>query len=72
MGMFDYIAYEAKCRECGVDLKDFQSKDSLCNLGTITPDKVDYFYAYCDTCKTRNTFKVKRRCVVEAIYRADV
>lgn len=55
MGM---LKYEADCPICGESLKDFQSKSAGCNLETITPDKVNYFYTKCENCNTWINFNV--------------
>jgi len=67
MGMFDHINYEAKCENCGAELKHFQSKDGPCELKHLPPDAVDYFYTSCDECKTWHDFKVHRVCIVKQI-----
>ena len=65
--MFDYIEYEANCKNCGSPLDGFQSKDNVCELKTLTPCDVDSFYTNCDLCDTWHDFYVKRECVVKEI-----
>jgi len=67
MGMFDYVRYEAECKECGEPLKDFQSKDHECLLNVLEPSQVDNFYTSCDKCKTWHNFEVTRECVVKHV-----
>ncbi len=60
MGMFDYVKYkEQPCYKCGAMLKNYQTKDSGCNMDTIEPWQCLNFYDYCDNCKTMNEFAVK-------------
>lgn len=67
MGMFDYVKYEAKCKNCGTELKDFQSKDHDCLLNMVEPSQVDNFYTKCDKCGTWHEYNVTRECVVKHI-----
>ena len=52
MGMFDYVHFEMDCPKCVERIKDFQSKDFLCEMETIEPDALQNFYASCRKCKT--------------------
>ena len=67
MGMFDYVAYECDCEKCGEPLSNFQSKDAACNMDTIGPSQVDYFYTTCDKCGSWHDFEVNRVCTVSSI-----
>lgn len=67
MGMFDNVDYKYDCKECGTELTDFQSKDGDCNLLTITPDKVSYFYTTCNKCGSWHDFEVIKACIVQEI-----
>ena len=62
MGMFDNVNYEAPCPKCGKVLKDWQSKDGPCNLGTVEPYEVDSFYTICSNneCKEWIQYIVKK------------
>ena len=53
MGMFDYVDYEMKCPECGHKVKDFQTKDTSCTMGTVKPHQTIHFYASCPNEKCR-------------------
>ena len=52
MGMFDYIKYEAPCPKCGTKITSWQSKDGDCDLATLEPWQVRWFYAPCPGCKS--------------------
>ena len=67
MGMFDYIRYDADCKECGAPLGDFQSKDHDCLLNKLEPSQVDNFYTNCKECGTWHNFEVTRECIVKHI-----
>ena len=56
MGMFDYINFKMPCPVCGAELKEFQSKDGLCIMGTLEFWEVDNFYSYCGHCRSRIEF----------------
>ena len=55
MGMFDWVDFETECPNCGNLVDGFQSKDGPCELGTISPFSVDYFYSRCELCCKRLT-----------------
>ncbi len=67
MGMFDYVAFECKCPECGEIADDFQTKDGHRELKTLTPDKVDCFYTSCKNkdCNAWITVNVEGECFVK-------
>lgn len=70
MGMFDWVEYEeTKCYNCGGSITEYQSKGADCNLDTIGPCDVDYFYGYCNECNTMNNYEVERVCMVKGIHR---
>ena len=48
MGMFDYVNFKMPCPRCGEELKNFQSKDSDCYMGTVEPESVCRFYGSCE------------------------
>lgn len=47
MGMFDYVHFQMPCPKCGFLLDRFQTKDAMCELRTIEPEGLSYFYAMC-------------------------
>jgi len=55
MGMFDYVSYDLKC-DCGETFNNFQSKDGPCELRTLSPLQVDYFYGDCPHCGEYHSF----------------
>ncbi len=57
MGMYDEINVDIKCPKCGANDVSWQSKNYLCNLDTIDPDKVQEFYTHCDKCDTFTTYR---------------
>ncbi len=65
--MFDYVNYKADCKKCGEPLKDFQTKNSKCEMETVEPSQVDNFYTSCDKCKTWHDYYVCRTCVVDSV-----
>lgn len=68
MGMFDWVAYSTVCSKCGKVLNGFQSKDGPCELLTLHPSEVDYFYNWCD-CGQKNAFKTKRIHLLQSVHR---
>lgn len=56
MGMFDYVSCKIPCAKCGHMITGWQSKDSYCELSTISPDNVDTFYSDCKNCGHWNEF----------------
>jgi len=50
MGMFDYVHYEMSCPGCLAPVTDWQSKDGPCQLETLEPHQVGYFYTHCACC----------------------
>ena len=57
MGMYDEINVDIKCPKCGANEMDWQSKDYMCGLDMIDPDKVQKFYTHCDKCDTFITYR---------------
>ena len=57
MGMYDEINVDIKCPKCGSNEMNWQSKDYMCGLDMIDPDKVQEFYTYCDKCDTFTTYR---------------
>ena len=57
MGMYDEINVDIKCPKCGANDVTWQSKNYMCNLDTIDPDKVQEFYTHCDKCDTFITYR---------------
>ena len=55
--MYDEINVDIKCPKCGANDVSWQSKNYLCNLDTIDPDKVQEFYTHCDKCNTFITYR---------------
>lgn len=61
MGYFDYVnVKEIKCRKCGAELSDWQSKDADCRLETVELREVDNFYTDCRKCGTWNEYNRDR------------
>jgi len=66
MGIFNYIEFSTICPTpgCGTILHEFQSKDEGANrwlsMSTLAFWEVDNFYAYCDKCKRRIEFTLKK------------
>lgn len=56
MGMFDYVDYDYPCPKCAGSL-DMQSKDGECVLDRIHVREVNYFGAWCHTCKISIDFR---------------
>ncbi len=48
MGSYDRINFQMQCPNCGAELDDFQSKDSLCEGAFISPMHVKEFYSECN------------------------
>lgn len=59
MGLFNYVNFSTKCPCCGVDLKDFQSKDGDTIMTTVEPWEVSNFYTSCDFCKCWVEYTIK-------------
>ena len=60
MGMFDNILCpDAKCKNCGEELKDLQSKDGPCYMKLLNYWEVDNFYGDCRKCGYWNEFDLK-------------
>ena len=64
MGMFDWINYEAPCPRCGKKVTGWQSKNGNCELNTLEPYEVEFFYSMCDSCKTWIDIQVERSLTV--------
>ena len=41
MGMYDYVAFEMDCPECGARVTDFQTKSTGCFMETVSPARAD-------------------------------
>ncbi len=69
MGMFNWVKYEAKCKECGKELNGFQTKDGNeeCTMKTVKPEEIDHFYTICRFCNAFHDFEVERVCVINNI-----
>lgn len=67
MGMFDYVKYSAPCPKCGTVLIGWQSKDAGCNLDTLEPKDVGYFYDFCDKCRVMIGATVEREFILKSI-----
>ena len=57
MGMFDNVDFEIECPNphCDEILKDFQTKDGPCNLGTLQVTDLsdgDTLYTKCPECRS--------------------
>lgn len=52
MGLYDIVTFEIKCPTCGVEISQFQTKESDCELGKSDWHKVNNFYALCGKCGT--------------------
>jgi hypothetical protein len=53
MGMFDYVKLKIKCPFCGEEIKNFQTKDTGCNLCEVEPQDIPFegeFYSDCNSC----------------------
>ena len=64
MGMFDWVNYTATC-DCGAALRDFQSKDGVCQMAKLEPHEVRRFYTICDKCKTWVEYEVNAEVEVK-------
>lgn len=63
MGMFDEVHFQMACPTCGTVMKNFQSKDGVCELETVEPDAVNNFYCSCRKCLTWVEFRRGRQQV---------
>lgn len=48
--MFDYVNFECICPVCHSKVTGFQTKDTACNLDTVSPVEADRFYTNCGKC----------------------
>ena len=68
MGMYDYV--RAKCKNCGKQSNQFQSKDGPCNFKTLDYWEIAEYYGDCPECGFWNDVVLvrKRRILPDYYY----
>lgn len=60
MGLYNYVNYPAKCRKCGKEINDWQTKDDKIHDLALIPvpvEDVDEFHDSCFCCGAWNEFQ---------------
>jgi hypothetical protein len=62
MGLYNYVAFPAKCPQCGQEITAFQTKDDAqesLHLKTVDFRSVREFHSLCSNCRSWISVKLK-------------